>query len=325
MKKLLSRIVTGAICTFALATTSAQAQTPAFPGKPIRIIIPAAAGGPTDTIGRLLGKAISEQYNVPVVVENRAGASGSIGVHAVVLAPADGYTLLVSTPDAVTVYPQAKKNAPYKMTDLTAITLVASTPYVFAVNAQSPARTMQEFVALAKTQKLAMATGGAGSSGHIVLEMLKQRAGIELLHVPYKGAGPALQSIIAGDTNITATSPVTLKGHIDSGKLRAIAVSKAARNPVLPNAPTMIESGFPNFNVVAWFGVFAPLNTPPAVADKLNEMMLSAMKSQDYTTRMTALGLDIDPLSRGKFTEMLASEADRWKQLIEAAKISVDE
>jgi len=160
MKKTLSLALTGAICVFSLlASPAAQAQ--AFPNKPIRIIIPAAAGGPTDTIGRLLGKVMSEQNGVPVVVENKAGASGSIGVYATVQAPADGYTLLVSTPDAVTVYPLVKKNVPYRYNkDLTAITLVASTPYVFGVNAQSPARTMQEFVALAKSQKLAMAAPG---------------------------------------------------------------------------------------------------------------------------------------------------------------------
>ena len=326
MKNLFFRLSVSAVCALgALATAPALAQAPAFPNKPIHLIIPAAAGGPTDSIGRLLGKTMTELYGMPVVVENRAGAAGSIGVNAVVLAPADGYTLLVSTPDAVTVYPQAKRNAPYKTTDLTPLTLVASTPYVFAVNAQSPAKTMKEFVALSKTQKLAMATAGAGSSGHIVLEMLKQRAGIELLHVPYRGSGPALQSIIAGETQITATSPVTLKGHIDSGRLRALAVSKSARNPVMPNVPTMIESGFPNFDVAAWFGVFGPPSLPPAIAEKLNEMVLSAMKSPDYVSRMGALGLDIEPLSRGKFGDMLALETERWRQLIESAKITMDE
>ena len=325
MKKTLSLALTGAISVFSLlASPAAQAQ--AFPNKPIRIIIPAAAGGPTDTIGRLLGKVMSEQNGVPVVVENKAGASGSIGVYATVQAPADGYTLLVSTPDAVTVYPLVKKNVPYRYNrDLTAITLVASTPYVFGVNAQSPARTMQEFVALAKSQKLAMATPGAGSSAHIVLEMLKHRAGVDMLHVPYKGAGPALQSIIAGETHITATSPVTLKGHIDSGKLRALAVSKATRNPMLPSVPTMVESGFPDFVVAAWFGVFAPAGVSDAVADKLNEMVLAAMRSPDYASRVTGLGLEIEPISRRSFARTLAAESDRWKQLIDAANISVDE
>lgn len=300
-------------------------QSQAFPSKAIRIIVPAAAGGPTDTIARILGKIMSEQNGVPVVVENKAGAAGSIGVHATVQAPPDGYTLLVSTPDAVTVYPLVKKNVPYRSTDLTPITLVASTPYVFAVNAQSPAKTMKEFVALARTQKFAMATPGAGASAHIVLELLKQRAGIELLHVPYKGAGPALQAVIAGETEITASSPVTLKGHVDNGKLRALAVSKAARNPVMPSVPTMIESGFANFDVAAWFGFFAPPGISPHVADKLNEMVLAAMNSPDYTTRMAALGLEVEPLSRGKYGEMLAAETERWKHLIYSAKITADE
>lgn len=319
------KILISAALAAACALVAPLAQAQAYPSRPIHIIVPAAAGGPTDAIGRILGKVMSEQYNVPVIIDNKAGAAGSIGVHATVTAPPDGYTLLVSTPDAVTVYPQVKKNAPYRTTDLTPITLVASTPYVFAVSAQSPARTMPEFVALAKTQKLAMSTPGAGASGHIVMELLKQRAGIDLLHVPYKGAGPALQAIIAGETAITATSPVTLKGHIDSGKLRALAVSKSVRNPVLPNVPTMIESGFPNFDVSAWFGVFAPPGTPGPVSDKLNEMVLAAMKSPDYVSRTAALGLDIEPISRGKYGEMLAAEAERWKQLIESAKITIDE
>ena len=326
MKNFPPRLFFKVLCALiAVVATMAHAQTPAYPNKPIRLIIPAAAGGPTDTIGRLLGKTISDQFGVAVIVENRAGASGSIGVNAVVLAPADGYTLLVSTPDAVTVYPQVKKNAPYKTTDLTPITLLASTPYVFAVNAQSQANTMNEFVALSRTQKLAMATPGLGTSGHIVLEMLKQRSGIELLHVPYKGAGPAIQSIITAETHITVSSPVTLKGHIDNGKLRALAVSKSVRNPVLPNVPTMIQSGFPNFDVWAWFGLFAPPNLPPAIAQKLNEIVISAMKSPDYLSRIAALGLDVEPQSLGKFADMLSSETERWKQLIESAKITMDE
>lgn len=322
MKKL-SFFVAALTCALSMAGPNAYAQ--AFPNKPIRLIIPAAAGGPTDTLGRLIGKVMSEQNGVPVVVENKSGASGSIGVYAVVQAPPDGYTLLVSTPDAVTVYPLVKKNAPYGIRDLKPITLIASTPYVFGVNAQSPAKTMKDFVALSKSQRLAMSTPGIGSSGHIVMELLIQQAGMNLLHVPYKGAGPALQAIIAGETHITATSPVTLKGHIDSGKLRALAVSGAARNPVLPDVPTMVESGYPELVVHAWFAILAPAGVPDSVADKLNEMVLAAMRSPEYLARVKALGLDPEPVSRGKFAQQIGTEIARWGQLVDSVGIKSDE
>jgi tripartite-type tricarboxylate transporter receptor subunit TctC len=323
MRNFLYRAAVVAGALFTLVAPAAQAQP--FPNKPDRISVPAAAGGPTDTIARILGKVISEQHGVAVVIDNRAGAGGVIGAQAVVQAPADGYTLLVSVPDAVTLYPLVKKSARYAARDLIPITLVASTPYVFGANPQVPAKSMQEFVALSKTRKLAMATPGPGTSVHIVLELLQKRSGIELLHVPYKGAAPALQSVVAGETQISVSSPVTLKGYVDGGKMTALAVTGAKRNPVLPNVPTMVESGFPNFVVSAWFGVFAPAGTPDSIADKLNEMMVAAMHSPEYTQRMAALGLDIEPVSRAAFAQMLESESSRWKQLVEAAKITSED
>ncbi|NYT63559.1 tripartite tricarboxylate transporter substrate binding protein [Alcaligenaceae bacterium] len=324
MKKLTSKLLPYILCMPAmLLAPLALAQS--FPSKPIHIVIPAAAGGSTDTIGRILAKLLSEQSGVPVVVENKAGASGSIGVNSVVQSAPDGYTLLVSVPDAVTVYPLMTKNAPYKSTDLTPITSVASTPYVFAMNAQLPANTLQDFIALSKKQQLSMATPGTGTSGRIVLEMFKHAAGIDLLHVPYKGAGPAMLSVIAGETQIAATSPMTLKSHMDSGKLKALAVSSATRNSRLPNVPSMVESGFPGFDVSAWFGVFTAPGVPADVAEKLNKMILTAIKSPEYTSRINGLGLEIKPVSLGQFKEMLAQETKRWGQLIKSAGITPGE
>lgn len=323
MKKL-SRVLLGVLTGLGLLTAP-QAHAQAYPNKTIRIIIPAAASGPTDTMGRVLAKVMSEQHGIPVIVENKAGAAGSIGVHHVVQSPPDGYTVVIAAIDAITVYPLVKKNAPYRVArDLTPLTMVASTPFVFAVPAQLPAKNMTEFVNLAKTQKLAYASPGTGASAHVVLEMLKFRSNMDLLHVPYPGAAPSLLSLIAGDTQITATSPVTLKGHIDSGKLRALAVTTAKRNPMLPNVPTMIESGFPDFAVTAWFGAFAPAGVPDAVADKLNDMLASAMRSPEYVSKIGGLGLDVEPMKRKDFAQMLSVESDRWRQIIEAAKISAD-
>ncbi len=319
-----TRALCAAACALTLAATASHAQT--FPSRTIRLVVPAAAGGPTDTLGRILAQVMAEQSRVPVVVENKAGASGSIGVGAVVQSPPDGYTLLISVPDAVTVYPQVKKNPPYRgEKDLTPIAMVAGTNYIFVVNAQSPAQTMKDFAALAKTKSLSFSSPGAGSSGHIVLEMLRNRFGVEMLHVPYKGAGPALQAVAAGETDFSASSPITIKGFVEAGKLRPLAVTSERRNAVLPQAPTMAEAGFPDFVVSAWFAVFAPAGVPEPLADRLHEMVAKAMGTPEFLNRVKALGLDIDPIGRREFAQMIAAETGRWKRLIESANISVNE
>ncbi|MFA7668611.1 MAG: tripartite tricarboxylate transporter substrate binding protein [Burkholderiaceae bacterium] len=297
-----------------------------FPNKPIKIVVPAAPGGPTDTMGRVLAKFMSDKAGVPVIVENKAGAAGSIGVQAVVQSPPDGYTVVLAAIDAITVFPLVKKNPPYTWEkNLTPITVTATTPFVFGIGADLPVNSVKEFVELSKSRKLAFASPGVGASGHVVMEMFKDRTGAELLHVPYSGASPALLSIVGGDTHITATSPITLKGHIDSGRLKGLAVSSKARLPSLPDVPTMEESGVPDFVVTPWFGVLAPAGTPDAIADKLHELVVYAMRSEEYKDKIGGLGMTIEPMSRSEYVQMLTDETKRWREIIEAAHISSDD
>ncbi len=231
----------------------AGAQTTIFPAKTIRLVVPAAPGGSTDTLSRVLGRVIQEQTGVAVVIENKAGASGSIGVSAVVHSPADGYTVLVSVPDAITVYPLLKKN------------------------------------------------------------------------VPYKGSGPAMLSVIARETEMTATSPSSLKNFVDSGQIKGLAITKESRSARLPNVPTMAESGYADFVIPAWFGVFAPAGVTGSVADRLNELVLAAIRSPVFVKQAASLGLEIDPVSRQAFGQLLTKETLRWKQLIEISNLVLED
>ncbi len=318
--KLTRRAILLASLALAIGGGSAVAQT--FPAKPIRLIVPAAPGGPTDIVGRALGKVISEQTGQSVLVENRAGASGSIGVAAAANAAPDGYTVLVSVPDAISIYPLVKKNPPYRIDrDLTPVTLIAKMPIVYAIDARSKARTLKEFVELAKSGKLSYGTPGVGTTAHLMMELLKYRAGIEMLHVPYKGAAPAMMSIVAGETDMTATSPTALKGFIERGQLRGLALTADARSPSLPEVPTMAEAGFADFVVPAWFGVFAPRGTPAPLADRLNELVLAAIAAPEFQRLMGNLGMQGEPVSRQAFGTMLSAETARWKALMEAARM----
>ena len=307
---------------------AASAQAPAFPSRPIHLVIPAPPGGSTDTLGRILAKVLQDQVNVPVVVDNRPGAAGSIGVLATVNAVPDGYTILLSVPDAVVVYPLLNKKATYRFDrNLTPITLVAKTHMMFAVNGKSPVKTIADLAALSKAEpgKLTYSTPGGGTSGHLSMEYMKYKAGIDMLHVPYKGAGPAMLAVVSGETTITATSPASLRPFIASGQLRAIAVAKETRTEILPQVPTTAESGYPDFIIPAWFGVFAPAGVKPDIAAKLNDMMLAATRSPEFAKQATTLGLEVEPASLGDFGKQIARESDTWRQLITTANITMDE
>lgn len=312
------------VAGLSLLATCGWAQQ--FPSRPIRLIVPAAPGGPTDTIARVLGKAIGEQTGATVFVEHKAGAAGSLGVLAVVNAPADGYTLVIAGPDPITVLPVMKKAPPYRPEkDLTPITTVANTNFVFAVGSQSRARTIGEFVALAKANPMSYSSTGNGGAIHLVMEMFRQRVGIDLLHVPYGGTGPALLAAATGQTDFAASSPAGVKPLVDSGKLRVLAITSKARSKVLPAVPTMTESGFKDFVLPIWFGIFASPGLQPAVADRLNEMFQGAIRSADFARLSEMLGFEIDPVSREQFARVLKAETAAWRTVIQDARIPLEE
>lgn len=309
------------------AGTAAHAQQQ-FPSKPIRMTVPAAPGASTDTIARTLARSMGDITGQGVIVDNKAGASGSIGVLSVTQAAADGYTLLFSTVDPITVVPSVRKRVQYQVDkDLVPLTMVAESHFVFAVSAKSSATSLKEFIDLAAARpgQLKYSSAGLGTSGNLVMEVLKFRTGMDLLHVPYKGVAPSMLAVMSGDVHMVATTPASLKGHVENGNLKGLAIAKDARSPILPAVPTMAESGMKDFVVPAWFGVFAPAGTPPAVVDRLDEIILAAVRTPEYQKTMASLALDSKPISKAAFAKFISEDAARWRQIAERAKITVED
>jgi tripartite-type tricarboxylate transporter receptor subunit TctC len=304
---------------------TAQAQT--FPSQPIRLVVPAAPGGSTDILARSVARVMQEQTGATVIVDNKAGAGGVIGVQAVAQAAPNGYTLLVTVPDGVTVIPNLRKDVPYKPTDLTPIGMIAETSWVFAVNPKVPAANMKELIQLAaaKPGEVKFASPGTGTSAHLIVEMLALRNNVRLLHVPYKGANPASQAVIAGEVDMIATSPISLKSFVDAGQMRALGITGGSRTAAMSNVPTMVESGFPDFVASAWFGVFAPGKLPPALAERLEAIVTAAVNHPDIQQQIVKMGLDARPMNRADFVKYVAADNVRWRQVIERAKITLAE
>ncbi len=306
----------------AAVTVPAMSQTEVFPSRPIKFIVPNPPGGSTDVMSRALAKVMAEQNNVPVVVENRAGASGSIGVQAVVNAAPDGYTMMLTLADATTIYPLLKKTPPYRVDkDLTALAQVAHTHVLFAVNVNSPYRTAKDVVDASHSKNVNYGSNGFGTTSHLWIELFKAKTGANMLHVPYKGAAPSLQALVAGEHDFLVASPASLKTMLDAGRVRPIAATSATRLPGFPNVPTMAESGYPDFVVGAWFGTFGPANLPAPIADKLHSMIINAMKSEEYQKHAERFMFDTRPISRAQFAKLVNDDAALWRAAIEAAKI----
>lgn len=308
----------------AVPLTGALAQD-AFPSRSIRLVVPAVPGGSSDSISRTLAKVMSEQNGVQVIVDNRPGASGTIGSSAVARMPADGYSFLLSD-GTIALYP-LMATSPYTLEkDLIPLMQVTSTHFVFAVNPKLGVNTMKDFVALAARQpgKLTYSSPGNGSLGHLVMETIKKRNNVFVLHVPYRGAAPALQAVLAQEVDIMVTSPASLKGFVDRGQLQAIGYTGTARTPTLPNVPTMTELGFQDTVLSAWWGIFLPSGVPPAVSEKLTAMITSALRSPEFMRQAATLSLDVTPIVGRDFTQKIAQENAGWKQLIESSKIRLD-
>jgi len=321
-------LLQAAACTTLLALAgAAQAQT-AWPDRPIKLIVPFAPGGSTDLAARLVAEFGSRELGQQIVVENKAGAGGSLGMEMVAKAKPDGYTLgmaTVSTHGAnPAVYGAKLKYDPVK--DFAPVTNVATTPSVFAVNPKVTAGTMKEFIAQAQAnpRKFSFASPGTGSLGHANIEHFMHLAKIELLHVPYKGAGQAMNDALAGQVDaITDNLPSALP-HIKAGKLRALAVLSEKRSPALPDVPTYGELGLPQMGGGGWFGVVAPAGTPPAVVAKLNAAIHKAMKHPDFARKMDESGATLIPGTPADFGKQIQQAMERYARVAQVADIRVD-
>ena len=300
-------------------TVSAQA----YPAKAVRIVVPFAAGGGTDVIARYLAAGLTESMKHQVIVDNRAGANAIVGTEHVARAPADGYTLLfVSSPHMVN--PSMYAKLPFDtLRDFAPVSLIAYSPYILVVHPSLPVRNVKDFVALAKRRpdEILYGSGGTGSSAHLTAELFNQMAGVKLREVPFKGAGPALIGTITGEVQAVFGNALTVKPHIESGRLRALGIASARRSPFAPDMPTISEAGVPGFSTAAVLGMLAPARTPRPIIDMLNAESHKVMKQPRTVETMRNIAVDIELSTPEEFGRLIESELNRWSKVIRALKL----
>ncbi len=314
----------GAFCL----ASSALAQTPPapYPAKPIRLLVGYAPGGATDIIARTIAGKLQESLGQPVIVENRAGATSNIASEMVAKSAPDGYTLLLGTIANATNMIAYKTPGYDTLRDFAFITQTMSAPSVLAMHPSVPARTLKELIALAKAQpgKLSYASSGTGGSPHLAGELLRLRAGIDLLHVPYKGATPAMTDLLGGQVTMSFQTALSAIPHLQSGKLNVIAVAAHQRMKQLPNVPTMAEAGLPDFEVSSWNGLFAPAKTPPEILAKLHAATVKALALPDVREKLAAQGAEGVGNTPDEFRAYVRSEIDKWAKVIRASGMAIE-
>ena len=322
--KILARALLAAVLSLAPLAAVAQA---AFPAKPVTLVVPVAPGGILDTVARMISPAMSRALGQAVVVDNKPGASGNIGAALVAKAPADGYTLLVGYSMFHVGNPAMFKDLQWDpVKDFASVAMLVVSPHVLAVHPQVPAKDLKELVALARSQpgKLNYATPGSGSVPHVGMELFKQQTGADFTHVPYKGAGPAMQDVIAGNVQVTVATPPSLLGFVQAGRMRALAVAAKSRHPLLPDVPTAAEAGFPGFELEAWVALFAPAGTPPDAIAKLTAAAREALASPESVEKIRSTGMTMRYLPPAELDGVVKADLAYWGKVIRDAKIKAD-
>lgn len=310
----------------AAPTGLAHSQSDAYPIKPVRLVVGQAPGGATDIVGRLVAQKMTDVLGQNVLIDNRTGAAGSIAASIVAKSPPDGYTLLLVS-SSYSINPSLFPKLPFDpQKDLLPVTLLAEAPFLLVVHPALPARNVRDLVALAKTKwgELTFASGGTGSSGHLAGELFQSLAGVKLVHVPYKGAGPALVDVMAGQVHFMFASVLSSLSHVRSNKLRALAVTGAKRSSALPEMPTVSEAGVRGYSTASWYGLLAPAGTRPGVVTRLAEAAKKAVSSPDVRNRMLADGAEPEGSSPEAFQRQLASEIEKWRKVVKSAGISAE-
>jgi tripartite-type tricarboxylate transporter receptor subunit TctC len=308
----------------ALASSASHAQT--YPAKPIRIVVPFAPGGGTDILARIMLPRLTEALKQQIVVDNRPGAGSQIGTDIVAKAPPDGYTLLM-VDTAFTTNPSLYSKLPYDSAkDFAPVSLLASGPVIMIVHPSVPVRTVKELVALARARPGALnfASGGPGSSTHLGVELLKYVAKIDLVHIPYKGTGPAVADVLGGQVTMMFAGISSVKQHAESGRLRAIAVTGASRSPAMPNVPTFGEAGMKQVDASSYWGALAPARTSGEIVTRVSTTMAQALKVPDVRDKLVELGFIPIGGTPAEYSALLASEMDKWARVIKAANVKLD-
>jgi tripartite-type tricarboxylate transporter receptor subunit TctC len=305
--------------------TAAAAQN--FPSKPVRVVITYPPGGSTDVVGRALASRLTEVLGQQVVVDNRGGAGGIIGSDIVAHATPDGYTVLLGTSAGMSINPLLHKKLPYDVQrDFAPISLVVINPQALVAHPALPAKDVQELIKLARAKpgQINYASPGVGSPNHMGMELLKSMTGINVVHVPYKGGGPAMTELLAGQVQLLFNSIPSVLPQVKAGRLKALAVGSARRSPAMPDVPTVAESGVPGYEYATWYGLFAPADTPRAVIAQLNKAVAAALKNPELAQSLASQGSEPNPTTPDELARFVKSEHDRWSRVVKAAHMTAE-
>ncbi|CAB3733446.1 hypothetical protein LMG26690_05026 [Achromobacter animicus] len=306
---------------------AAGGASAAWPDKVIRIVVPFAAGGSTDLVARKIAEGLGQRLNANVIVENRPGAGGTVGTEFVARQPADGYTILMGSVSTHGSAPCIYSKLPYDaVKDFTPLTVVATIPNVLSVNQSVPANTLQEFVTLLKKEpeKYSFASNGQGTSNHLAAELFKSTAGVSMVHVPYRGSGPALIDLVGGQVNMMMDVVMTSYPYIKDGKIKALAVTSPQRSSMLPDVPTVAESGYPGYEAMVWFGMLAPANMPEPLRTKLTDGLVQTLHAPAMKTYLEQQGAQVSDVAGPAFGAMIKDEINKWCQVVKKAGIRLD-
>ena len=308
----------------ACAIAAAAAAADVYPSRPVRIVVPFPPGGPADALARMVGDKLQATLGQPVVVDNRPGAGGNIGMELVAKAAPDGHTLALAPAGNLTVNPSLYRNVPYDVArDFAPVTVIAAVPNILVVNAQVPAKDLAELIAYAKANpgKLNFASPGPGSGAHLAGELLKSSAAIDMVHVPFSGIAPAVTAVVAGDVQVMFAGSSSAMPHVTAGKLRALGVASPKRIASAPALPTLAESGLPGFDVTSWYSIVAPAGTPPAVVERLQREIAKALDAPDVKTKLAGLGAEPVANTPSEFSAMIKVESAKWGKIVKDANI----
>ncbi len=305
----------------------AAAQAPAYPNKPIRLVVGFAPGGAADYVARAMSEALGKAMGQPMVIENRAGAGSSIAAEMVAKSAADGYTVLIASPSSISVNPALNAKLGYSARDLAPIIKVTSSPLVIAVNPATGINSVQDLIARARKEPgvLNFATSGNGSAPHLGAALFIQLTGVQMTHIPFRGGGPAIQSVVAGDTQVTFGTPPSVLPMVQAGRLRGLAVSTRERTALVPGVPGMLEAGLPDYSIEFWYGLFVPAGTPPAIIKKIFDAATMAMQQPSVKAALAREGTDVTlSQSPEQFAAFLNEDAKFWVKLVKDASVKLE-
>lgn len=303
----------------------ASAQT--YPSKPVRLLVPFAPGGTTDVLARLLAQKLSDLLGQQFIIENKPGAGGNIGTELAAKSPADGYTLVMSFDGTMAINPNTYARMPFDpQKDLVAVANVAQVPLLIVVHPGVAAKNIAEFVALAKASpgRINYSSAGHGSTGHLTGELFRGRAGIDIVHVSYKGGGQAVQDLLGGQIQMLVTALPTVEGHLKGGKLRALVFTSSKRVPGAPDVPTLAESGYPGLEILSWYGLLAPAGTPQEIVRRLNAEINRVLQAPEVRERLTVLGTEPTGGTPEQFAQTIRDDTARWAKVVSAAGIRIE-